>query len=116
MTALNDQAEYADATDHKAVAEVLTDADEDALIRAIFEPDHSCTHNIVPLLTVVADIITTHVDTALAKVSLQPAESIALTVAANQMDRGEEITSNVAAACVIALDRIHDVLEEQVGQ
>ena len=38
--------------------------------------------------------------------ALEPAENMALTVAWHQVERGEEPMPNVAAVCVMALERI----------
>ena len=46
-----------------------------------------------------------------AAVMLSPAERIALTVARAQISRGEQPTPNVAAMCVMALDRINTALD-----
>ena len=40
------------------------------------------------------------------KIELLPFENIALTVAIAQVERGEEVTPNIAAVCVMALARI----------
>lgn len=41
-------------------------------------------------------------------VSLAPLERIALTVAKAQLARGDEVTPNIAAVCVMTLARIED--------
>lgn len=51
------------------------------------------------VLAVVADWLTE-------ECRLDPAEGMALTVARAQVMRGDEPTPNVAAACIIALDRL----------
>lgn len=44
---------------------------------------------------------------------LSPGESIALTVARAQIERGEEPSPNVAAVCVMALARICEQAERE---
>jgi len=45
----------------------------------------------------------------LAKTELRPAESLALKVALNQMDRCDQPTENIAAVCILALARVSGV-------